>query len=366
MNKRCLFFLCIFFFLSMMGCEGGLNGKSLPDGTTVTSAPTERVTVRNVPDWIRILNYNSLPTSNRLTFEYFESRRPVEDRLDQSSVFGDAEVQQKAEQLREGLNMTAPTDVIEYAYRLLPLIESSGYFGSSNGGWMLLSLAYYEDGVWSIHYDERAMLPENYEEMTAEERYYFYRGIYDGGMHVNVSSSDGHIISLEGPLNERIEGKEKLPSVDKNTVPDLKCQPFNILEIQDISLKQYFTGWTGEHGQMYSNAPLEVATRFEDNALQEAAAAACADLELDTIEGMSEYAWRLGELLCDTEYQVSDVGYDVSSMTRYTDGSWEIHLQYPKEPLSASSDKNHAYVYVSEADGHIICMFDANGSLIQK
>ena len=378
MKRAICILICAFLLLALFACgklpdtqgsESSPSTQPAEPSLSVTT-PKDHIKTTELEDIAKLGYVFNIFTEDREKFSFEEDElwRRGENGLTRDAIFGDEELQRAAAAACEGLDLTAATHVLEYAYRLMPIIDTTDYFNVEAAKWipqqmLPTSISYYPDGVWYIHYEERPVLPENYDEMTEEERHRGYT--LDGGVYVHISTSDGHIISLENAFNGLIEGKTATTYGIESEVPPLKYRQADIF-LNDVTLGQHFTGWSGKKGEMYEGAPKEVSSVFEDQALQEAAAAACADLELDTIEGMSEYAWRLGELLCDTEYQVSDVGYDVSFMTRYTDGSWEIHLRYPKEPLSASSDKNHAYVYVSEADGHIICMFDANGSLIQK
>ena len=295
--------------------------------------------------------------------------RRGEKGLTRDCFFGDEELQQAAAEACAGLDLTAATDVLEYAYRLIPIIENTDYFSTSIIKWepQLMEpqiIIYENDGVWTIYYDKKISLSANYEELTEQERHGI--GIFHPGMYIMVSSGDGHIISLQDSYNGLIEGKTETSRGEETPVPPLKYQPVDIVYLNDVSLGQHFTGWTGETGERYKNAPREVSVRFADEALQDKAAEACTALRLDTIEGMSNYAWRLGEVLRDTEYQMSAEGFDVGFLTRYTDGAWEIRIRYPVDPQNTDGETYDTYVYVSEKDGHIICMFDADGQLISK
>lgn len=301
------------------------------------------------------------------TFEEEERIYRGDDGLTRNSVFGDVELQKAVAAFSGSLDLTKATHVLEYAYRLVPIMDAANYFNETSISWIQQEMAptticYYADGVWTIHYEEKADLPDNYEEMPEEERH--NGNSYDGGVYVIISSSDGHIISLQDAFSDLIDGKTELSPSDEVAVPQLKYQPAFYIFLNDVSLAQHFTGWTGKKGEMYEGAPLEVSAFFADELLQETAMGACPGLELNTIEGMSDYAWQLGAILCNTEYQMSGKDFTVSSMTRYTDGAWEIHLSYPQNPQNANNELCHTYIYVSEEDGHIICMFDANGDLV--
>ena len=355
MNKRCFLLISILIFV-LTGCKTPASNVPSESGNSAEINPVAHIAVLSAPKMVDIYTIEN-------TFESFEKNYPVGERLDRNSVFGDSELQKEAEQLRTGLDMTVPTHVLTYAYKLLPLIKDSGYVDAPEGEWMVRFLCHYEDGVWEITYHEIGMLPENYESMTADDRDKAYSGWYGGGTTVSISSSDGHLISLEGPLH-RIEGKETLPPKEETTIPSLKWQGTWFATIKDYTMAEYFTGWTGEQKQRYADAPMEVTARFGDNTLQQAAAEASAGLWLATIEGMSEYAVQLGEILCETDYNMCANGFTVNSITRYTDGAWEICLKFA-DPASGDDDKTQrTYVYVSEADGHIICMFDSEDQLV--
>ena len=57
--------------------------------------------------------------------------RRGEKGLTRDCFFGDEELQQAAAEACAGLDLTAATDVLEYAYRLIPIIENTDYFSTS-------------------------------------------------------------------------------------------------------------------------------------------------------------------------------------------------------------------------------------------
>lgn len=276
-------------------------------------------------------------------------------------AFGAPELQEAAKNAKGDLDLSTVTDAVEYALRLVPILNDCDYIenhfrdhynhsDASTYNWYPWFLWYNKDGVWLIHYDEK---PRDKKVMK-----------YDGGMYVIVSSGDGHIISLEGPFGELIAGKEASTVVQEIPAAPLSYRPAGYVSLETVTMAQHFDGdkafWRAYDAQQYANAPREASARFEDESLQRAAVAVRERLPLGTVEGMSEYAWRLGELLCGFRYELCGDGCWVSSLTRYADGVWEITFLYPQDPQNDDSETCSTEVYVSEADGHIVCLLRDN------
>lgn len=263
--------------------------------------------------------------------------------------------------MRDNLDLGKPSDALEYAHRLISVINECRYFDCSEAGFRLDRLVYYADGVYSAHYRDWADLPDDYEEMTAKERFDLHSKTYGGGVCVAFSSEDGHIISLEDSHDRRISGNDVMADVENTEPSKLNCAPFWMLHLQDVTLSQYFADWGDEFSQLYTNDLLiDQAYRFVDEDLQDAAETLCADLDLSRMEETASYATRLGNLL-NTKGYLYSADFTVSFINGFADRTWEITFL-----LQENGETETFRVYISGDDGHIICMFDTNGNLISK
>ncbi len=289
--------------------------------------------------------------------------------LSRSKAFGDRKLQEAAKNAALGLELTSATDLLEYAVRLTPAVLESGYFedeynkAEDVAGWKLDFANLYSDGVAVFHFDEKPA-PEYENGYKLQYR----PAKYDGGAYAVVSLLDGHIISLQDGWNRAISAKETDTRVKEKAFA-MPTMPFDLdIDFTDVTLEEHFySTYQSLHKDdtLFHAAPKSSKEKLKDNQLQKNAKELAHGLNLKTPEGMAEYALKLGELLIDSDYNMCSQGFELSSIERYTDGVWAIDYSNAVTRIDGKETTKWSTAYISEEDGHIICMTDlANGLVL--
>ncbi len=312
-------------------------------------------------DWVDIhwWDYN---------FEEQEAGMRGDIGLTRNKVFGDSELQEAAKKAARRLNLTEAADLLEYAARITPAVIESGYLSEApnlkqdNRDWKLHFIVVMNDGVASLHYDEKAD-PEYENGIKLEARY----GKMDGGSYVIVSLLDGHIISFQGAHYGLISGKEpgtwtKKKDFEIPPHPSVERMVFHAITMEEKFYYEY--QHCRKDDATYHAVPTSRDARIPDEKLQESAKELAECLNIRTPEGMAEYLVKLGDRFLDTNYQICGPDFEVYDIDRYVDGVWSIDYTSKFTDTTGKETIERSSVYVSEDDGHLVCIIDWNGKVI--